>query len=125
MDAAHRRREILNILLVRRHVTTQELAHEMGVCIRTIGYDIQILSLYYPIYSRQGGCGGIFIEEHYKPYINTLTANEFDILCELFLKCDEKYKKVLAQILCKYGPDKFKLEYLLKNTGSILTSHKE
>lgn len=109
MDVMHRRHEILNILVIRRHVTAQELAHEMGVSIRTIGYDIQILSLYYPIYTRQGDNGGIFIEENYKPYVNTLTAKELKVLYELFSKTEGEYKKILSQIIRKYGPDKFKL----------------
>ena len=43
MNTVHRRTEIINILIIRRHTTANELAQEFGVSIRTIQYDIQAL----------------------------------------------------------------------------------
>lgn len=51
MNTAHRREEIINLLIIRRHTTAGELAQEFGVSIRTIQYDIQALSPVYPIYT--------------------------------------------------------------------------
>lgn len=60
MNTVHRRTEIINILIIRRHTTANELAQEFGVSIRTIQYDIQALTPVYPIYTKQGENGGIF-----------------------------------------------------------------
>lgn len=68
MNTADRRAEIINILLVRRRITAKELADEFNVTVRTIQNDIQALSLGFPIYTKQGGDGGIFVGENYKEY---------------------------------------------------------
>lgn len=83
MNTVHRRTEIINILIIRRHTTANELAQEFGVSIRTIQYDIQALTPVYPIYTKQGENGGIFIREDYKPYANSLTPMEVAALAEL------------------------------------------
>ena len=62
MNTADRRAEIINILLVRRRITAKELADEFHVTVRTIQNDIQALSLGFPIYTKQGGDGGILWE---------------------------------------------------------------
>ncbi|MCM1056867.1 MAG: transcriptional regulator, partial [Firmicutes bacterium] len=77
-----------------------------GVTIRTIQKDIQFLSPKFPIYTKQGGNGGIFIGEDYKPYINTLSQVELDTLCAMLVLAEGTQKKVLSGILLKYGPDK-------------------
>lgn len=105
----NRRTEIINILIVRRHITAGELARELGVSIRTIQYDIQALSPQYPIYTKMGENGGVFIREDYKPYINSLTLIELETLCEMYEQTKGVHKKGLLQIIRKYGPDKFKL----------------
>ena len=109
MNTNDRRMEIMNILIVRRHTTARELAGEFGVSTRTIERDIQALSSGFPIYTRQGGAGGIFIGENYKPYINTLSSEELAILREMYGQTDGIYKKILMQIIHKYGPDKLEL----------------
>ncbi len=106
MDTEYRRKEIINVLLTRRHATAGELAQEFGVSIRTIQYDIQFLSPLYPIYTKQGENGGIYIREDYKPYTNTLTPIELETLCEMKERVEGRYKKILIQIIRKYGPDK-------------------
>ena len=109
MNAAERRMEIISILTARRQTTAKELAEEFGVTVRTIHNDIQALSPGYPIYTRQGGDGGIFMAEHYNPYTNSLSPIELEVLCELYDMTDGIHKKIIKQILDKYGPDKLKL----------------
>ena len=109
MNTADRRMEIINILIVRRHTTTRELAEEFGVTTRTIRHDIQALSPSFPIYTQQGGAGGIFIGEDYKPYINTLSTVELHTLCEIYGQAEGVHKTILLQILHKYGPDKLEI----------------
>ena len=109
MNTTDRRMEIINILVVRRHTTARELAEEFGVTTRTIRNDIQDLSPGFPIYTQQGGAGGIFIGENYKPYINTLSSDELETLCEIYRQAEGVHKKILLQILNKYGPDKLEV----------------
>ena len=64
MNTMNRRIEIINILIIRRHTTANELAQELGVSIRTIQYDIQALSPQYPIEQNRcamacQGCGAV------------------------------------------------------------------
>ena len=109
MNTADRRAEIINILLVRRRITAKELADEFNVTVRTIQNDIQALSLGFPIYTRHGGDGGIFVGDNYKPYMNTLTPLELKVLHEMYGLADGIHKKVLFQLIRKYGPDKLEL----------------
>ena len=101
--------EIMNILILRRHTTARELADELGVTTRTIQRDIQALSPGFPVYTRQGGDGGIYIGDDYKPYVNTLSADELNTLCEIYRQAEGVHKKILLQILHKYGPDKLEI----------------
>ena len=82
---------------------------ELGVSIRTIQYDIQALSPQYPIYTKPGENGGLFIREDYNPHINSLTPMELENLREMYEQTEGVHKKVLLQIIRKYGPDKLKL----------------
>ena len=109
MDAAHRRMEILHTLCYRKFATARELSEEFQVSIRTIQNDILELSLDYPIYTKQGGSGGIFMSEHYKSYINTLTQEELHILCEMYAESVGRRKEILCRIIRKYGSDKLEL----------------
>ena len=106
MNTADRRTEIINILIIRRRTTARELADEFGVTTRTIQKDIQALSPGYPIYTKQGGDGGIFLGEDYKPYVNTLSADEQKTLREIYGQEDGSQKKTPLQIIQKDCPDK-------------------
>ena len=109
MDTADRRMEIVSILMVRHHTTAGELAEELGVSVRTIHNDIRALSYGYPIYTRQGENGGVFMRDGYRPYGNTLTRMELKVLCDLYRMAGGEYRKILSQVIRKYGPDKLEL----------------
>ena len=109
MNAAEHRNEIISILVVRHHITTKELASELDVSINTIKNDIQALSFAYPIYTKPGVAGGVFMGRHYNPHINSLTPKELETLKEIYEEAEDRHKEVLAQILHKYGPDKLEL----------------
>lgn len=109
MTAADRRMEIISILVVSGHITSKELAQEFGVTRRTILHDVSALSYGYPIYTKQGEGGGIFIMDSYKPYCNTLTLSEQEKLMEMYSKAEGGEKEILKRILRKYGADKLEL----------------
>ena len=109
MNTTNRRTEIMNILIIRRHTPARELAEEFGVTTRTIQRDIQALSPSFPVYTKQGGDGGIYIGDDYKPYVNTLSADELKTLREIYGQAEGGQKKILLQIIHKYGPNKLEL----------------
>jgi predicted DNA-binding transcriptional regulator YafY len=109
MNATERRNEIISILIVRHHATIKELASEFNVTVGTIKSDIQALSFSYPIYTKPGVGGGVFMGGHYNPHINSLTQRELETLKEIYEEAEGRHKEILAQILHKYGPDKLEL----------------
>lgn len=58
MTPSERREAILNVLCKRRQDTVENLAHEFGVSVRTIKYDIEELTLAHPIETVRGRYGG-------------------------------------------------------------------
>ena len=109
VDTAHRRMEIISILAARGHTTMRELEWELEVSRRTIMNDIIALSFDYPVYTKPGEGGGVFITENYKPYVNTLTLTEQKTLCGLYDKAEGEEKEILFRIIHKYGADKLKI----------------
>lgn len=71
MTANERRMALLEVLCLRRHDTRENLSFEFGVSKRTIEYDVQILSVSYPIYSVQGK-GGVFTLLRVFSYIKSI-----------------------------------------------------
>ena len=108
MDTAHRRMEIISILSVKGHITSRELAWELGVTIRTIHHDIFALTFDYPIYTKQGCNGGVFITDNYKPYTNTLTETELETLCRLYGKAEGKRRKSCSGLSINTGRTSWK-----------------
>jgi predicted DNA-binding transcriptional regulator YafY len=101
--------EIISILSAKGHTTMRELAWELDVTRRTIMNDIIALSFDYPVYTKPGEGGGVFITKNYKPYTNTLTLTEQKNLCGLYDKAEGKEKEILFRIIHKYGADKLKI----------------
>ena len=66
MKPDERRQAIIDILCQNGHETMKNLASEFGVSIRTICYDIEMLSLTYPLFTLQGRCGGVYLMEEYR-----------------------------------------------------------
>jgi predicted DNA-binding transcriptional regulator YafY len=58
MKPNERREKLIEVLCQRRQDTTKNLASEFGVSVRTILYDIEQLSLSYPLRTIQGRYGG-------------------------------------------------------------------
>ena len=109
MSTWNRKLEIVDVLLTQRSTTAKELARRLGVSVRTIHNDIVELSVRYPIYTKQGEHGGIFIDDEYRPYNNTLSEQELKILYELYEIEEGLNKQILYQVISKYGPIEFKI----------------
>jgi len=61
LSAFERQYEILSILYKRRFETAPNLAFEFGVCKSTIYNDICSLSIRFPIYTKPGSGGGVYV----------------------------------------------------------------
>ena len=61
------------------------------------------------MYTKQGAGGGIFILKSYKPYNNTLIPLELETMLKIYGTAEEEDKRILSQVIGKYGPDKLKI----------------
>lgn len=101
-----RRRAIMEVLCTRRHETRGNLANEFGVSKRTIEYDVQSLSLDYPIYTTQGKGGGIHVIEGFelKKRKGYLTDEQSSVLERLSLQIGGEEGRVVKSILHSFSP---------------------
>lgn len=76
MRPNERREAILEVLCQRRRETMKNLAMELGVSIRTICYDIDILSLSYPLLTVQGRYGGVYLANGYRLFRKYLSSEQ-------------------------------------------------
>ena len=84
MTPSERREAILNVLCKRRQDTVENLAHEFGVSVRTIKYDIEELTLAHPIETVRGRYGGgVKVAEGYYLGRKYLKPNQQELLKKL------------------------------------------
>lgn len=84
MTASERRKEILEVLSLRRVEQINNLAFQFGVSEKTIRRDILTLSLEYPIYTAQGNGGGIYVDKNFRlgrVYLKTSNKNYWKGFC--------------------------------------------
>ena len=84
MEPQERRMAIWRSLCCHRSMTVARLAADYGVSVRTIYYDVQRLSLAYPIETVRGrytAC--IKIPDWYKPNPNVYTPAQLEFLLKL------------------------------------------
>ena len=111
MNADERRREIMKILCRRRHETMCNLAHELGVSVRTIQIDIDALSLSEPIYTQTGKyTGGVYIVEGYSIDRIYMMNFQIDVLRKLYIASENdvallsiEEKRILKDIISQYS----------------------
>ena len=102
-SAIERRQRIVEILNMRRYERADNLAYELGVNVKTIRRDIDVLSCSYPLNTKQGNGGCIYVEEGFDMYDRYLTAKQFEVLEELKETATEEQVKVLETILKSFG----------------------
>ena len=103
MTAYERRYSILIILCRRRHETRENLANEFGVSKRTIEYDILYLSLKYPIYTKQGNGGGIYITAGFRPNKPSMNERQIGLLKRLATALNGEDKEIIIEIVKIYS----------------------
>ena len=97
-ETAERRIKILELLCEKRKAKVGELAAEFNVCVRTIHYDLAVLSCSYPITFLRGTNGGACIADGFRlgmKYLTepqailleklsaTLTGEDLILMCEI------------------------------------------
>lgn len=110
MNSAERRQAIIKTLCIRRHDTRTHLAHEFGVSLRTIGYDIIALSAEYPIYGTPGRGGCVHIMDGF--FLNRaslFTQEQMALLEKLYESLSGREKDVMESII-KFGGGRVKNE---------------
>lgn len=103
MTADERRRAIWEAIRARRHDKIQNLAFEFGVSRRTIEYDVERLSLHYPVYTTKGTGGGIHVEDWYKQDRIYLSEKEQRFLEQIGNSLSGEQKATMDSIIKKFG----------------------
>ena len=103
MTARERRKAILEALCLRRFDTLDNLAFEFKVSKRTIRYDIELLSLSYPIYTVQGNGGGIHVDENYRLGKSYLKKDQQELLERLLPNLNGKDATTMREIIKTFG----------------------
>ena len=98
-----RRQKILEILCLRRHETTDNLAHEFNVSRETIRRDITVLTCSYPIETVQGGHGGVRVADWFHLDRRALNSDEITFLRKLEGQLDGTDREMLNRIITLFS----------------------
>lgn len=90
---------IWHTLCTHRQVTIAYLAEKYNVSIRTIRYDIEILSRSYPVETRSGKNGGVKVADWFRPGNNLLTPEQMALLLKLHGNMDGSEASMMADII--------------------------
>ena len=102
-SAIERRQRIIEILNMRRSEKIANLLFELNVSRRTIQNDIQVLSCSYPIDTKTGPTGCVYVLEGYDLYERYLTDKQMEVLERLKGTVSDEDAKVLTAILKSFG----------------------
>lgn len=104
MEAHERRIAIWRSLCCHRYATVAHLAAKYHVSVRTIYYDVQILSLSYPIETVRGRYhGGVKIPDWYKPDPHVFTPAQLDLLLKLKENLTGSDLTVMSSIIAQFA----------------------
>lgn len=104
MPLYERRRCLICKLYERRIDTIENLAFELGVCKHTIARDIQVLSLEYPIFTKPGRYGGVYILDGSHLEQRQLTIRQRDFLIEMGKRLPEEDAIYMRSIIAGFSP---------------------
>ena len=103
MRTTERRNAIIELLCERRYEKIENLAFEFSVNESTMRRDIQELSLSYPLYTKTGINGGVYVEEGYYFRKQYLKAEEKAFLEMLGTRLKSEEKEKLMAILKRFS----------------------
>ena len=106
MNTFERRMAIIDVLSERRKEQVENLAFEFGVTERTIRNDIYELSLSYPIDTKKGKGGCVFVQEGFMLRRRYLTDKEKTLLEKLAVNLSGEEAAMLQAIVKSFGKKK-------------------
>lgn len=105
MSATERRQDLWNRLCQRRQDTIDNLAAEFKVSRRTIMYDIDALTLSYPIETVRGRYGGgVKVSDWYHPTRRTLCPEQVALLKKMATSMSGSDLVTLNSIILQFAP---------------------
>ena len=99
-----RRRQLIAVLYERQSDTVGNLAFEFNVSFHTIRNDIRILELEYPIYTRMGAGGGVFIFDSSRLQQRWLTVRQRELLLDVCGALDDEQALLMRSIIGGLSP---------------------
>ena len=103
MGANERRKAIWRSLCCTKQDTVANLARKFNVSVRTIYYDVQVLSLAYPLEAIRGRYGGgIKIPEWYNPNANVYSPAQLALLIKVKASLTGDDRAIMASIIDRF-----------------------
>ena len=99
MSATERRFRLFKVLLQRRKEYMGVLASEFHVSYMTIYRDVQFLSCYFPVITKQGNQGGVLLTDGYGLGVNYLTVPQTRLLERLSAQLEGEELQLMQEIL--------------------------
>ena len=94
-----RRRQLIAVLYERQNDTICNLAFEFNVSSHTIRNDIRVLESEYPIYTRMGTGGGVFILDSSRLQQRWLTVRQRELLMDVCGVLDDEQALLMRSII--------------------------
>lgn len=101
--ADERRAEIMRVLESRRSETMGNFASQFSVSVRTICYDIEILTALHPIETVRGRGGCVKLPDGYRMYQRILSEEQQEALFEIFPSANKQQAAVIKGLLVAHG----------------------
>lgn len=99
-----RRRRLIATLYERQNDTVGNLAFEFSVSSHTIRNDIRVLELEYPIYTKMGAGGGVFILDSSRLQQRWLTVRQRKLLMDVCNILDDEQALAMKSIIGALSP---------------------
>ena len=99
-----RRRRLITVLYERQNDTVGNLAFEFSVSSHTIRNDIRVLELEYPIYTKVGMGGGVFVLDSCRLKQKWLTVRQRELLMDVCSTLDDEQALLMKSIIGGLSP---------------------
>ena len=99
-----RRRRLIAVLYERQNDTVGNLAFEFAVSSHTIRNDLRVLELEYPIYTKVGMGGGVFVLDSCRLKQKWLTVRQRELLMDVCSTLDDEQALLMKSIIGELSP---------------------
>lgn len=99
-----RRRQLISVRYERRNDTVGNLAFDFNVSAHTIRHDIRALEFEYPIYTKVGAGGGVFILDSSRLQQRWLTVRQQELLMDVCSDLDTEKALLIKSFISGLSP---------------------